>query len=109
MKTLAVDGNNLVMRAVKACEGRVALSSDGVFTAPVMVVVNMLSKYVREEAPDRVVVCWDGGRSEMRVALFPDYKAQRSHKPPSSEFEDYKESSFALVREFLSLANIHHA
>lgn len=108
MTALLVDGNNVLMRAVHAMQrpGQARLSSDsGVPTGPLLAFINSLSKHVREEQPDKVVVAWDGGKSAHRVALDPDYKGQRT---PAPEFEEYKEGAFALAKEFLSLANVHH-
>lgn len=103
MTTLLVDGNNILVRAVKATE-RVPLSADGVPTAALLVFVNTLSRHVREEKPDRLVVCWDGGRSAYRTGLYPAYKANRAER---SEEEDARRP-FGLVKEFLTLSGIHH-
>lgn len=99
--TLLVDGNNLLVRAVKAME-RVPLSEGGVSTGPLLVFVNMLSRYVKEVDPDYVVVCWDGGRSSHRTMIFPDYKISRA------EHDDGRDPHFALAKEFLDLCAIHH-
>jgi DNA polymerase-1 len=103
MTALIVDGNNLLMRAVRAMErpGQPALSADGVATGPLLVFINCLSRHIKEEQPDKVVVCWDGGRSTFRVALHDGYKAHRVQA--TSDFED---GAFALTKEFLALSNI---
>jgi len=99
--TLLIDGNNLLVRSIKAME-RTPLSANEVPTGPLLVFVNMLSKYVRLVAPDAVVVCWDGGRSAHRLAIYPDYKSGRGHH------DDSRDQHFVLAKEFLSLCNIHH-
>jgi len=99
-----VDSNNLLVRAIKAME-RVPLSSDGIPTAGLLVFVNTLSRYVRESSPDRLMVCWDGGRSSYRLKVFDEYKGTREVHSD----RDAPESPFALAKEFLSLAGIHHA
>lgn len=104
MTVLLVDANNLTMRGIHAM-GRSGLSVDGVSTGPLLVVINALSRHVREERPDRVVMCWDSGASHFRKALYPDYKAQRTQSDPA--VAEVKEGTFALVKEFLSLANVH--
>lgn len=101
MTTLLVDSNNLLIRAVRATE-RVPLSADGVPTAALHVYINMLSRHVREERPDRLVVCWDGGRSAYRTGLYPAYKAGRSERPLEER------GPFAQAKEFLTLAGLHH-
>ncbi len=106
MKTLLVDGTNILMRSLKAAQGsHMALSNaDGVPTSALTIFINSLSKYVRQVAPDSMVVCWDGGRSEYRVAIYDGYKADRHHAP-----DDEKDTAFALAKEFLALSGIHQA
>jgi DNA polymerase-1 len=58
---------------------------------------------VRAEQPDSVVACWDGGRSEYRSGIFPDYKANRAERPADDPVRP-----FGLVKEFLTLANFQH-
>lgn len=103
MTTLVIDANNILVRSMKATEGRVSLSSHGVPTAALLVFINTLSRYIREIEPDRVAACWDGGRSTYRLSIDPDYKAARSERT-----EEPDTGAFALAKEFLSLANIHH-
>lgn len=104
--TLLVDANNLLMRAIHAMS-RSGLSSDqGVSTGPLLSFINGLSKHVREEKPDRVAICWDGGRSEHRVALDGAYKAHRLSLDP--DIEEAKEGSFGLAKEFASVAGLFH-
>lgn len=101
-KTLLVDGNNILVRSIRAME-RVELSANGVPTAAVNTFIRTLTYWVRNEAPDRMLVCWDGGRSTYRSEIWPQYKAQRVHVD-----HDTPEGPFALAKEFLSVANIRH-
>lgn len=103
-KTLLVDGNNLLMRALFAMAHSGLSDSRGLPTGPLLVFINTLSRHVIEEAPDRVMVCWDGGRSERRTASSDDYKAQRGAGPVIES----KESAFGLAKEFLTLAGVPH-
>lgn len=106
-KTLLVDGNNILVRAIKATEGKqVNLSADGVPTAALLVFINCIARYIKEEKPDRMLVAWDGGRSSHRVAIYPAYKANRG--PERDRTEEVEHSPYALAKEFLTLANIHH-
>jgi DNA polymerase I len=105
MTVLLVDANNVAMRSIHAM-ARSGLSAHGVSTGPLLAFVNTLSKHIREEQPDRVAVCWDGGRSEHRVALDEQYKAHRLSMDPQDE--ENKHSVFALAKEFCSLAGLHH-
>jgi DNA polymerase-1 len=97
--TMLVDGNNIVMRSIKALEGRTRLGSEDTNTGPAFVAINMLSKYVRRYPTDRIAVCWDGGHDE-RSVIYEGYKSNRGsgqHGP-----------TFDLVKEFLTLANVFH-
>lgn len=103
MTVLLVDGNNLLARAVFAAK-HARMSVDGVNTGALLIFVNMLARHIREEHPDSVVVCWDGGRSVYRTGLYPDYKASRGEKP----IEEERDEPFGQAKEFLTLAGIHH-
>ena len=105
MSVLLVDANNVAMRSLHAM-ARSGLSADGVATGPLLAFVNAVSKHIREEQPDRVAVCWDGGRSDYRVDLDEGYKAHRLSMDP--EQEDIKGSVFALAKEFCSVAGLFH-
>jgi DNA polymerase-1 len=104
VSVLLLDANNLTMRGIHAM-AKSTLSADGVPTGPLLVVINALSKHIREERPDRVVACWDAGPSRARQALFPAYKANRPQV--SADFDHGKRTTFGLVKEFLALAGIH--
>lgn len=102
---LLVDGNNVLVRSVRAMQAT-GLSADGVATGPLMSFINSMAKYAKEHKPSKVVVCWDGGRSAYRTEIFPEYKAGRAEQP--DEAKEFQHSAFALAKEFLSLANLHH-
>lgn len=110
---LLVDGNNALVRSIKAME-RANLSAAGLPTAALHTFVRMMSRYVREVQPDRMVVCWDGGRSTMRTEVYEGYKEARAtseYAAPLAVLDiapDDPKASFHLAKEFLSLANIHH-
>lgn len=100
---LLVDGNNILTRAVHAAK-HAHMSVDGVNTGSLLIFINMLSRHIREEQPDSVVVCWDGGRSVYRTTLYPGYKAARKERPD----EEDEDRPFGQAKEFLTLAGIHH-
>lgn len=104
MTVLLVDGSNVAMRAIHAMS-RSGLTAGEVPTGPLVAFIGTLSRHIKEERPDKVVVCWDGGKSAARLAIDPEYKGQRN---PSPEFEEYKDSAYDLMKRFLSLANVHH-
>lgn len=99
---LLVDANNLFMRAWHATQHE-AMTADGESTAALVVFTNTLLRHIREEKPDRVVVCWDGGKSTYRLRLLRSYKGTRSK---ASSLRTSRER--ALIKEFLSLAGVFH-
>jgi DNA polymerase-1 len=106
-RVLLVDGNNVLVRAMKATE-RSTMSADGVSTGALVVFINSLSRHIREERPDRIVVAWDGQYgSDYRLAIDPSYKANRG--TATIEWEDFKQDAFGQAKTFLSAANIFMA
>lgn len=99
---LLVDGNNLFSRAWHATQHE-AMTANGESTAAMVVFVNTLLRHVRDEHPDRVVVCWDGGGSAYRLRLLPSYKANRFRAKHSRA-----QAQRQTVKEFLSLAGVFH-
>lgn len=108
MKSLVVDGTNIAMRSLKAAERSAPLSinvdDEEIPTGPTYLFINTFTKYVRQEAPDRLVVCWDGGRSRHRMSIYSGYKSQRL----KSDDGGVKDLNFRLIKEFLTLSGIHH-
>lgn len=100
---LLLDANNLFMRAWYATQHE-AMTADGESTATLVVFTNTLTRHVREERPDKVVVCWDGGGSDYRTRLLPSYKANRREKAEASRASRERR----LIKEFLSLAGVFH-
>jgi DNA polymerase-1 len=108
-KVLLVDGDNILVRAVKAVEyGRSNMSAaDGTPTGPLLIFINSLSRYVREVQPDRLVVCWDHGPCEWRRKLYPEYKAARPKTGEEYEALGLRTLSRLQAREFLAYAGLH--
>jgi DNA polymerase-1 len=98
---LLVDANNLWMRSWFATQHE-AMTADGESTAALVVFTNTLTRHLREERPERVVVCWDGGGSNYRLRMSPNYKANRREKAEDSRGSRERR----LVKEFLSLSGI---
>jgi len=104
-KVLLVDGNNLLIRALKATERGVDMTANGVNTAALVVFINCLSRHIREEQPDKVVVAWDSKTgSDYRLAIDPEYKAHRNLS--TTDWEERKNENFWLAKEFLAVSNI---
>lgn len=112
MKTLLIDGNNLVAIAsfVKMEE---LTTPDGFPTGGIMGFLRIVRNILDDLEPDKVVVAWDGGRSRWRCSCFPDYKAQRASARTTPEdqkaYEDYL-TQMRVVQDDLSpllgLANV---
>ena len=47
--------------------------------------IRMLGKLQSRLRPERIIVVWDGGLAEERMALLPEYKAQRAEMPADLE------------------------
>lgn len=103
MTTLLIDGNNLVMTAIFAMR-RSNLSAHGVLTGPLMVSINRIARFIREEEPNHVLVCWDGGKSAWRTELDAGYKAGRT--PMVDNEHRLRDDTFYLVQTFCDLAGI---
>lgn len=100
MTTLLVDGNNLAMTAIYGMK-RTSLMAQGVQTGPFVAAVGRLRSYVRDVAPDRLLVAWDGGRSARRLELDPGYKMGRTQQPPPGAAD-----TFLLLDQFFTLAGV---
>jgi DNA polymerase I len=74
--------------------------NNGASTGELTIFANLLSKYIADLSPGRLVVVWDSGGSSYRRRLFPSYKAHRA-----AATEDGP--TFSLAKEFLTLAGVH--
>jgi len=76
---LIVDGH---CYAYRAFFGMAALKSpDGAPVSAIYGFIRMLGKMQARLRPSHTVVIWDGGLSEERTGLWPEYKAQRPEMP----------------------------
>lgn len=60
----------------------------------------MLTKLIADEKPTHVIAAFDKGLPHARLAMYPDYKAQRDETP------DDLRSQFAIVRKILAAFDI---
>jgi DNA polymerase-1 len=74
-----VDGNNLAYRAFFALPEEMA-RSDGFPTGALTGFANLMAKILQEYRPKAVICTWDS-RSAHRLALNPEYKANRNETP----------------------------
>lgn len=78
-RLLIIDGHAYAYRAFHAI--RELRSPAGQPTNAIYGFVKMLEKMRAAVAPTHLMVVWDGGLSEERLAALPDYKAQRPEMP----------------------------
>jgi DNA polymerase-1 len=78
-RLLIVDGHAYAYRAFHAI--RELRSPSGQPTNAIYGFVKMLEKMRLAIGPTHWMVVWDGGLSEQRLAILPDYKAQRPEMP----------------------------
>jgi DNA polymerase I len=78
-RLLIIDGHAYAYRAFHAI--RELRAPDGQPTNAIYGFVKMLAKMRADVAPTHLLVVWDGGLSAERLAVLPEYKAQRSAMP----------------------------
>ena len=78
-RLLIVDGHAYAYRAFHAI--RELRSPAGLPTNAIYGFVKMLEKMRQKIQPSHLIVVWDGGLSPERVAVLPEYKAQRPDMP----------------------------
>jgi 5'-3' exonuclease len=102
MRTVVIDGNNIFLRSCRAAQSAPKAMADaaGTSTGGVVIFANLLSRYIAELSPGRLVVVWDSGSSSYRRQIFPEYKAHRA--PNVSDGP-----AFSLAKEFLALVGVH--
>jgi len=78
-RLLIIDGHAYAYRAFYAI--RELRSPEGRPTNAIFGFAKMLEKMISVVKPEYIAVVWDGGLSSERLALLPDYKAQRPEMP----------------------------
>ncbi|MEO5803082.1 MAG: 5'-3' exonuclease H3TH domain-containing protein [Verrucomicrobiota bacterium] len=91
---LIVDGHAYAYRAFYAI--RKLNSPSGKSTNAIYGFIKMLVKMQAQLQPTHLMIVWDGGLAEERMALLPDYKAQRAEMP--SELEQQLDEIVAYLR-----------
>ncbi len=80
-KLVLVDGSSYLFRAFYARTGTDLSSPTGFPTQAIYIVINMLRKLIKDEAPDRIAVVFDASGKTFRDELYPEYKANREAMP----------------------------
>jgi 5'-3' exonuclease len=84
MKLIIVDGNNLGWRATVSSP----LTYKGQRTEVIRVGLNIIRYYLNRFEPDALVVCWDGGRDERRLKIYPQYKRKKRKELTPEELQE---------------------
>src|SRR5210317_674688 len=79
-KLVLVDGSSYLFRAYHA-RGVNLSSPDGRPTHAIFIVINMLRKLIRDEAPEKIAVVFDAKGKTFRNDIYPEYKANRPPMP----------------------------
>ncbi len=80
-KLVLVDGSSYLFRAFHARMNAPLQSPTGFPTQAIFIVLNMLRKLIKDEAPDRIAVVFDAKGKTFRNDLYPEYKANRPPMP----------------------------
>jgi len=97
-KLLIIDGHCYAYRAFFAI--RSLTSPTGAATNAIYGFIRMLAKVQAQAQPSHILVVWDGGLAQERMALLPAYKAQRAAMPSDLE------SQLDQIVDYLGAANI---
>src|SRR5258708_13052 len=93
-RLLVVDGHAYAYRAFFAI--RHLTSPSGQATNAIYGFIRMLGKIQARLQPSHALVVWDGGLASERMALLPEYKAQRVEMP--SDLEQQLDPIVAFLR-----------
>lgn len=98
-----VDGNNAVHRAYHATFKAGLTRKDGTPSGALLGTFKVIRQMVRELEPTHMLWCFDGGKSEFRLDLDPEYKGHRKTaevKSPANPREDIP-PQIEAIRELL--------
>ncbi len=93
-----IDGHAQIFRSYFAIRGGMNSPVTGEPTNATFAFAAMLLKLFGNLRPDYVAMAIDCGGSEVREALYPDYKATRT--PPPDDFKPQEERCFELTKLF---------
>lgn len=93
-----IDASGFVFRAYHALPA--LTTSKGLVTHAVLGFTRMLLKLLRERDPSYIALCFDKDSRKGRLAIDPDYKANRTAPPPDLA------SQFELIRKVAEVLNL---
>jgi len=107
-KILLIDGNNCLWRVQKILPK--LTTPDGVPVQVVYGFLKLLRGCLTQFEPDRVLVCWDKGKSVYRLALDPSYKHRRYQKELTREEKRSLQDTYRqmdVVRKLLKYLGVN--
>ncbi len=99
-KLLIVDGNSIINRAYYATETSFMKTAEGLYTGAVYGFLNIFLKYLEEDDPDYIAVCFDVKHPTFRHEEYEEYKATRKGMP------DELAAQMPLLKELLHAFNV---
>lgn len=107
MTTLFIcDYSNLIIRDYFGLKKQELRTKSGIGTWGVYGALNTLVSHIKVHQPDYLLLARDGGRSSKRVALYPEYKANRHHASGTGIPDEDREDLLIQMEMFLRLAKV---
>ncbi len=97
-KFMVIDGNSIINRAFYGVP--LLSTKEGLYTNAVYGFLNILTKYLENDRPDFLAVCFDMREKTFRHKRYDGYKAQRKGMPEELAMQ------MPLLKEVLSAMNI---
>ncbi|MEM7564142.1 MAG: 5'-3' exonuclease H3TH domain-containing protein, partial [Pseudomonadota bacterium] len=94
-KLVLIDGSSYLFRAYHT-PGPDLRSPSGAPTSVIFIVLNMLSKLIKDEQPDKLAVVFDAKGKTFRNDIYPEYKANRPPMP--DELRDQIEPLHEIIK-----------
>lgn len=95
-----LDAFALIFRGYYAFIKNPRINSKGLDTSAILGFTNSLLDVIKRERPDHLAVCFDRGGSSDRVAIFPEYKANRQETPEAIKV------AVPIIEDILKAMNI---
>ena len=105
VKVLLVDGKNLSYRCFVAGD---FTTKEGEHVEVPFLFIKILSKIIRDVGNvDRVIVCWDGGRSTVRKHFYPAYKEHGEVPNSLTAISNQVVLQYAKLKEILTALGVY--
>lgn len=95
MSWVVVDGNNYAFRSMSISTP--LINKDGKDVTMLHEILTMLKTTIIKENPQKIIFCWDISPSKVKLAEYPEYKANRHSN------SDYKSVVIEQIKEIISV------